>query len=52
MHMPDDVNVRRDRALVQLRQTEVIRAFNDNGVGVGISIPVSIMVVQTSTLKR
>ncbi len=51
MHMPDDANVRRDAQLVQLRQTEVIRAFNDNGVAVGMSIPVSIMVVQTSTLK-
>ncbi len=52
MHMPDDANVRRDRATGQLRQTEVIRAFNDNGVGCRVSIPVSIMVVQTSTLKR
>ncbi len=52
MHMPDDANVRRDRVTGAAAQTEVIRAFNDNGVGCRDVDPVSIMVVQTSTLKR
>ncbi len=50
--MPDDVNVRRDRVTGAAAPAEVIRTFNDNGVGCRDVDPGSIMVVQTSTLKR
>ncbi len=38
--------------LVQLRQAEAVRAVDDDGVGRGTSMPVSMMVVHSSTLKR
>jgi hypothetical protein len=37
--------------LVQLGEAKMVGAFDDDGVG-GMSIPVSMMVVHTSTLKR
>lgn len=52
-HRLDDVNDRRARVIDAIAPTQMIGAFNNNRIWrLGTSIPVSIIVEQTNTLKR